>query len=288
MRRACAAAGTGLALSRTGGSLGHANSGSNDLGPPLEPTLKPFVLLRHGESIWNRDHRFTGWTDVPLTARGELQAQLAGELLIAEGFRPDVCFTSALRRGIDTLRITLAAMGLSAVPIVESWYLNERHFGALQGLRRLEAVWRFGPRQVWACQHRFAAPPPLLAANDPRHPSRDVRYTDLVATALPSAESLCDTVERIRPFWAETLAPELRRGRSVLVVAHKNSLRALMRLLDVVKDEDVPRLGIRTGRPISLSLDDQLCVLRHRYLDGPAARLRPGSLADPAASLRDA
>jgi 2,3-bisphosphoglycerate-dependent phosphoglycerate mutase len=209
-------------------------------------------------------------------------------LLIADGFRPDVCFTSVLRRGIDTLRIALLAMGLASVPIVESWYLNERHFGALQGLGRLEAFWRYGPRQVWACQHRYAAPPPALALDDPRHPSRDGRYAGLEASELPVTESLRDTVDRIRPFWTSSLAPELRKGSSVLVVGHKNSLRALVRLLDAVPDEEVPRLPIRTGRPLLFALDKQLSVVGRRYLDAPALRSEPGPVVERSASLRDA
>ena len=193
-----------------------------------------------------------------------------------------------LRRGIETLRIALRAMGLVSVPVVESWYLNERHFGALQGLGRLEALWRFGPRQVWACQRRYAAPPPALAPGDPRHPSRDARYAGLHPRELPMTESLRDTVERMRPFWTTTMAPELRKGRRVLVVAHKNSLRALVRLLDAARDEDVPRLAIRTGRPLLFTLDDELAVVGRRYLDAPATPSRPGALAEPAASLRDA
>jgi len=217
-----------------------------------------------------------------------MQAHRAGELLRTDGFLPDVCFTSVLRRGIETLRIALLAMGIASIPIVESWYLNERHFGALQGLGRLEAFWRFGPRQVWACQHRYAAPPPALAPGDPRHPSLDARYAALSANELPATESLRDTVERIRPFWTTTLAPELRKGRRVLVVAHKNSLRALVRLLDAARDEEVPRLAIRTGRPLMFTLDGELGVVGRRYLDDPVMRSRPGAMAEPAASLRDA
>jgi len=193
-----------------------------------------------------------------------------------------------LRRGIDTLRITLRAMGLASVPIVESWHLNERHFGALQGLKRLEAFWRFGPRRVWACQHRYAVAPPSLAPSDPRHPSRDTRYAELDANEIPAAESLRDTVERIRPFWVTSLVPELRKGHSVLVVAHKNSLRALVRLLDAVSDEDVPRLAIRTGRPLFFALDRGLSVVERRYLDDPAMRSRLGPAAPRPAPLRDA
>jgi 2,3-bisphosphoglycerate-dependent phosphoglycerate mutase len=179
-------------------------------------------------------------------------------------------------------------MELRSVPIVESWYLNERHFGALQGLGRLEALWRFGPRQVWACQRRYKAPPPALALNDPRHPSRDGRYATLAASELPRAESLRDTVERLRPFWTTTLAPELRKGSSVLVVAHKNSLRALMRLMEVARDEDVPKLPIRTGRPLRFALDDELAIVNRRYLDDPAPAARSGAFAAAGASKREA
>jgi 2,3-bisphosphoglycerate-dependent phosphoglycerate mutase len=253
-----------------------------------EPTLKTLVLLRHGESTWNRAHRFTGWTDVPLTARGEAQAHRAGQLLAGAGFRPELCFTSRLRRGIDSLRIALAAMALaSAVPIAETWYLNERHYGALQGLGRLEGLWRFGPRAIWACQTRYAAAPPPVAPDDPRHPARDPRYAGVDPRALPAAESLRDTVERMRPFFEATIVPELSRSASMLVVAHKNSLRALMRLLGAVRDDEMPRLGIRTGRPLAVSLRDDLSVASRRYLDEapPADGLAPLA-AGPVAQRR--
>lgn len=193
-----------------------------------------------------------------------------------------------LRRGIDTLQIALAGMGLASVPVVESWYLNERHFGALQGMGHVEAVWRFGPRRVLACQRRYATPPPPLAAADPRHPARDARYADVDGRELPATESLRDTVERMRPFWRTTLEPELRRGRNLLVVAHKNSLRAIMRLLEVVGDDEVPRLSIRTGRPLQFALDDRLSVVGRRYLDEPARRPSLGLAVEPTASARDA
>jgi 2,3-bisphosphoglycerate-dependent phosphoglycerate mutase len=253
-----------------------------------EPNLKTLVLLRHGESTWNHAHRFTGWTDVPLTARGEEQARRAGEQLAEAGFRPQLCFTSLLRRGTDSLRLALPAMGVASVPVVESWYLNERHFGALQGLGRLEALLRFGLRSVWACQRRYAAVPPPLRAEDPRHPAHDPRYAGLDARELPAAESLHDTVERMRPFWKGTLAPELRRGTQVLVVAHKNSLRALLRLLGAVREDEVPRLAIRTGRPLAVSLRDDLSVSSHRYLDDPAPRDAFASLSAGAAAVRRA
>jgi len=254
-----------------------------------EPILKKLVLLRHGESLGNREHRFTGWSDVPLTARGERQARRAGELLRRAGFRPEACFTSVLRRGIDSLRIALAALELSpSVPILESWYLNERHFGALQGLGRLEGLWRFGPRRVLACQLRYGAAPPPLAPGDPRHPARDPRYAGLDPRALPAAESLRDTVVRMRPFYDATLAPELRRATSVLVVAHKNSLRALLRLLGGVRDEEVPRLAIRTGRPLAVSLRDDLSVVSYRHLEDPAPVDEPAPLAAGPVAQRQA
>ena len=179
-------------------------------------------------------------------------------------------------------------MGISSVPIVQSWYLNERHFGALQGMRHLEAILRFGPLKVWACQRRYASPPPPLASDDPRHPSRDERYKALAANDFPASESLRDTVDRLRPFWTTTLAPEARKGRSILVVAHKNSLRALMRLLDAARDEDVPRLSIRTGRPLLFKLDKGLSILQRRYLDDRPIRNRASAAGEPVSPLRDA
>lgn len=188
---------------------------------------------------------------------------------------------------MDTLQIALEAMGISSVPIVRSWYLNERHFGALQGMRHLEAILRFGPLKVWACQRRYASPPPPLSLDDPRHPSRDERYAALAASDFPASESLRDTVDRLRPFWTSTLAPEVRKGSSVLVVAHKNSLRALMRLLDATRDEDVPRLSIRTGRPLLFKLDPALSIVQRRYLDDAPSRHRASAAGEPAAPLRN-
>jgi 2,3-bisphosphoglycerate-dependent phosphoglycerate mutase len=234
------------------------------------------VLLRHGESTWNQAHRFTGWTDVPLTPRGEEQARRAGVRLRASGFHPDLCFTSTLRRALDSLRLASSEMGVGAAPMVESWYLNERHYGAFQGLGRLEAVLRFGPWQVYATQRRYAAAPPPLAPDDPRHPARDARYAGLDPRALPATESLRDTVERMRPFWNETLAPALDAGRRVLVVAHKNSLRALMRLLGAVGDDEV------------VSLRDDLAFAGRRYLDSQPSHDAPVALAPESTATRRA
>jgi 2,3-bisphosphoglycerate-dependent phosphoglycerate mutase len=225
------------------------------------------VLLRHGESLWNRENRFTGWTDVPLTPKGEVEARRAGELLARAGFGFDLCFTSVLRRGVESLRLVLEGMGEPLLPTIGSWYLNERHFGALQGMGRLEAVRRFGPWRVFACQRRYEVQPPPLDREDVRHPATEPSYAPLGDDQVPATESLRDTVERLRPYWDATLVPEIRKGHRLLVVAHKNSLRAMVRLLGGASDREVPRLAIRTGRPLVLELDDSLAPVRRYYLD---------------------
>ena len=224
------------------------------------------ILLRHGESTWNREKRFTGWTDVPLTPRGREQAAAAGRCLAAEGFCFDVCFTSLLGRAIDTLRIALDTMGVTDVPLHRSWYLNERHYGALQGLGRWEAVRRYGPRRMLILQRDYAAVPPALPADDVRSPACDPRYAGLTAEDLPRAESLKDTLERMLPYWNETIVPELRQGRCVLIVAHRNSLRTLVKHLEDVPEADVLRIRMPKGRPLVYELGDALQVTRRYYV----------------------
>ncbi len=238
------------------------------------------MLLRHGESIWNRDKRFTGWTDVALSAEGVLQAERAGRVLQAIGCRFDVCFTSMLARATDTLRLTLQTMGLSDVPIRQSWRLNERHYGALQGLTLWQGVRRYGPRRVLGCQRRFAVPPPLLELADPRFPGLDPRYADLAPSQLPRGESVADTQRRVLPCWHEEIAPALRAGQCVLVVSHRNTLRALRKLLEGVADADTQKLKVPTGKPIVYELDAALRPLRV-YFPGadPAADAAPGARA---------
>jgi 2,3-bisphosphoglycerate-dependent phosphoglycerate mutase len=224
------------------------------------------VLLRHGQSEWNRDRRFTGWTDVALSPRGELEAERAGRLLRAEGHGFDVVFTSVLARAIRTVELVLAAMGNPDVPVERSWRLNERHYGALQGMRKPEAVRRFGVERVSLWQRSFDEPPPPLGADDPRLPARDPLYAALSPGELPSTESLRHTQARLLPCWEEAIVPALRGGRRVLVVAHWNSLRGLVQHLSRVPVDEIPRLAIPTGEPFAYDFDADLRPLGRRYL----------------------
>lgn len=226
------------------------------------------ALLRHGQSIWNREKRFTGWTDVELSDQGAIQAEHAGRLLAAHGYAFDLCFTSCLRRAIDTLRIVLGTMGLEGIPVRESWCLNERHYGALQGLSWWEAVRKYGLRRLLRLRRRFALPPPQIDSSDPRFPGHDPRYAALSGVTLPCGESLRDTQMRVLPYWQEAIVPELRRGKCVLVVAHHNTLRAIVKHLDDIADGDVVRVRIPTAQPIVYELDDEVKAVRHYYLKG--------------------
>jgi 2,3-bisphosphoglycerate-dependent phosphoglycerate mutase len=230
------------------------------------------VLLRHGESQWNLENRFTGWTDVDLTEQGRKEARAAGELLRAEGYGFDIAYTSVLRRAIRTLWIALDAMDLMWLPVVHSWRLNERHYGALQGLNKAETAARFGEQQVLLWRRAYAVAPAPLAADDPRWAGKDPRYRHLKPEEIPATESLEDTVARVVPFWKDSIAPALSRGRRVLIAAHGNSLRALMKYLDKISDDDIVALNIPTGRPLVYELDDSLQPLRHYYL-GDAAEI---------------
>jgi len=231
------------------------------------------ILLRHGESTWNRERRFTGWTDVPLTSRGREQAAAAGRWLADEGFRFDVCFTSLLGRAIDTLRIVLDTMGLVDVPVHRSWYLNERHYGALQGLGRWEAVRRYGPKRMLNLQRDYAAVPPALTADDARSPACDPRYAGLSADELPRTESVKDTLARMLPYWDGTIVPEIRQQKCVLIVAHRNSLRALIKHLDDVPEASVLRIRMPKGRPLVYELGDDLRTTRRYYVRPPERTL---------------
>jgi 2,3-bisphosphoglycerate-dependent phosphoglycerate mutase len=224
------------------------------------------TLLRHGESEWNRDKRFTGWADVELTTRGRQQAVRAGRLLKARGFVLDLCVTSCLRRAIETAKIVLETMGLSNIRMVESWMLNERHYGALQGMSHREAIERFGLRQVLAWQRHYADRPPLLEPGDERLPDHDPGYAMLAASELPRGESLKDTIARVLPAWEHLIAPEIRRGARVLVVAHGNTLRGLLKYLDNVPEGDVPLLHVPTAEPLIYELDESGQPLGHYYL----------------------
>jgi len=229
------------------------------------------VLLRHGESTWNRENRFTGWTDVDLSDRGREEARAAGELLREGGYPFDIAYTSVLKRAIRTLWIALDVMDLMWIPVIKSWRLNERHYGALQGLNKAETAARHGEAQVKVWRRSYDIPPPPLTADDERHPSRDPRYRDVASAELPLTESLKDTVARFLPYWHETIAPSLQGGRRVLIAAHGNSLRALVKYLDDMSEAEIVDLNIPTGIPLVYELDERLKALRHYYLGDPEA-----------------
>lgn len=228
--------------------------------------MHKLVLMRHGESQWNLENRFTGWTDVDLTETGREQARQAGELLKREGFEFDLAYSSVLKRAIRTLWITLDAMDAMHTPIGLNWRLNERHYGALQGLNKAETAAKFGEDQVLVWRRAYAIAPNPLDQDDPRHPRFDKRYAKVAPENLPATECLKDTVERVVPFWNESIAPALRAGRRVLIAAHGNSLRALIKHLDSVPDEDIIGVNVPTGQPLVYELDDDLKPLRHYYL----------------------
>jgi 2,3-bisphosphoglycerate-dependent phosphoglycerate mutase len=229
------------------------------------------VLLRHGESLWNKENRFTGWTDVDLSERGREEAVESGRLLRAEGFTFDVAYTSVLKRAIRTCWMALDEMDLLWIPMERSWRLNERHYGALQGLNKAETAAKHGDAQTHLWRRSYDTPPPPLAVDDPRHPSHDPRYADLAPGDVPSTESLKDTVARFLPYWTETIAPAVRAGRRVLITAHGNSMRALVKYLDRISDEDIVGLNIPTGIPLVYELDADLSPLGHTYLGDPDA-----------------
>ena len=232
------------------------------------PTL---VLLRHGESTWNKENRFTGWTDVDLSGTGVAEAREAGRLLLAESHRFDVAYTSVLKRAIRTLWIALDELDQMWLPIVNSWRLNERHYGALQGLNKAETAARFGDDQVKLWRRSYDIPPPPLETSHPQHPRFDRRYAGVPAAELPASESLKDTLARVLPVWSERIAPELAAGRNVLVAAHGNSLRAMVKMLDRMTDEAIVELNIPTGVPLVYELDAKLAPVSSRYLGDPEA-----------------
>jgi 2,3-bisphosphoglycerate-dependent phosphoglycerate mutase len=227
------------------------------------------VLLRHGESDWNRENRFTGWTDVDLSAKGVEEARAAGRLLKAEGCDFDLAFTSVLRRAIKTLWLSLEEMDRMWIPVEHSWRLNERHYGALQGLNKAETAAKFGEEQVLVWRRSYDTPPPALEKADPRFPGGDPRYAGLTSAELPLTECLKDTVARVMPYWNASIAPAIRSGRRVVVAAHGNSLRALVKYLDGVSDADIVGLNIPTGIPLVYELDKELRPVRHYYLGDP-------------------
>ena len=229
--------------------------------------MHTLVLLRHGESVWNKENRFTGWTDVGLSEKGFDEAQTAGRRLREAGFTFDLCHTSVLKRAIKTLWLALEELDLMYLPVHNHWRLNERHYGALQGLDKAETAERHSKEQVFLWRRSFDVPPPPLDLTDPRHPSNDPRYAGLDASLLPRAESLKDTIARVLPCWNEVIAPDIRSGRRVLVSAHGNSLRALVKHLDGIPDEEIPKLEIPTGVPLVYELDAALKPIKHYYLD---------------------
>jgi 2,3-bisphosphoglycerate-dependent phosphoglycerate mutase len=228
--------------------------------------MKKLVLIRHGESDWNRENRFTGWTDVDLSEKGLAEAQEGGRVLKAEGYVFDVAHTSVLKRAIRTLWIVLDEMDLMWIPVHRTWRLNERHYGALQGLNKAETADKFGEDQVKIWRRSYDVPPPALEPSDPRYPGKDARYERLTAEELPLTECLKDTVARFLPYWHETVAPAVKRGERVLVAAHGNSLRALVKYLDNISDVEIVGLNIPTGVPLVYELDDDLKPIRHYYL----------------------
>jgi 2,3-bisphosphoglycerate-dependent phosphoglycerate mutase len=232
--------------------------------------MHKLVLLRHGESVWNRENRFTGWTDVDLSERGRQEAQDAGQLLRDGGYVFDLAFTSVLKRAIRTLWYSLDALDLMWIPVAKSWRLNERHYGALQGLNKAETAQQHGDAQVKIWRRSYDIPPPALTPDDERHPSHDPRYAGLDPKALPLTESLKDTVARFLPYWHDTIVPAVTSGRRVIIAAHGNSLRALVKYLDDVSESEILELNIPTGIPLVYELDDSLRPVRHYYLGDPA------------------
>ena len=233
--------------------------------------MKKIVLLRHGESTWNMENRFTGWTDVPLSERGTREAVEAGRLLLKEGYSFDVAYTSVLKRAIKTLWLALEEMDLMWIPVYRSWRLNERHYGALQGLNKAETAEKHGMEKVKLWRRSYDIRPPALTTDDPRFPGKDRRYADLQPGEVPLTECLKDTVERFLPYWHETIAPAVKSGKRVLVSAHGNSLRALIKYLDKIPDEEIVSLNVPTGIPLVYELEEDLRPIRSYYLGDPDA-----------------
>jgi 2,3-bisphosphoglycerate-dependent phosphoglycerate mutase len=233
--------------------------------------MATLVLLRHGESVWNKENLFTGWYDCDLSAEGEKQARNAGRLLAEAGLRPDVVHTSVLKRAVRTANLALEELDLLWLPVVRHWRLNERHYGALQGLNKKETLERYGEEQFVLWRRSYRTPPPALDADDERHPRFDLRYAGLPFDVLPATECLADVVARMLPYWYDGIVPDLVAGRVVLVAAHGNSLRALVKHLDGLSDEEVVGLNIPTGQPLVYELDERMRRVDARYLDHDAA-----------------
>jgi 2,3-bisphosphoglycerate-dependent phosphoglycerate mutase len=229
------------------------------------------ILLRHGQSVWNLENLFTGWTDVGLTEQGETEARTSGRLMAEEGLQPGIMFTSVLKRAIDTADLALEEAGWADVPTIRSWRLNERHYGDLQGLDKKQTAEKHGDEQVLLWRRSYDVRPPALNPDDPRHPKNDVLYADVAPEDLPATEALADVVDRMLPYWFEAIVPELRAGKTVLIVAHGNSLRALVKHLDGLSEQEVIDLNIPTGIPLLYELDDELAPIESRYLGDPDA-----------------
>ncbi len=231
--------------------------------------MKKIVLLRHGESVWNKENRFTGWTDVDLSDKGREEAKKAGLVLKKEGFVFDAAFTSVLKRAIKTLWIALEELDLMWIPVSNSWRLNERHYGALQGLNKSETAAQYGEDQVLIWRRSYDIQPPALEKTDPRYPGSDPRYAGMDKKDVPCTECLKDTVARFLPYWHETIAPAIRSGKKIIIAAHGNSLRALVKYLDNVSEEEIIKLNIPTGIPLVYELTDDLKPVKHYYLGDP-------------------
>jgi 2,3-bisphosphoglycerate-dependent phosphoglycerate mutase len=249
--------------------------------------MHKLVLLRHGESTWNQENRFTGWTDVDLSERGRVEAKEAGRLLREGGYVFDLAYTSVLKRAIRTLGIALDTLDLLWIPVTKDWRLNERHYGALQGLNKAETAAKHGEAQTKIWRRSYDIPPPPLAPDDPRHPSRDPRYQTLSPVELPLTESLKDTVARFLPYWHDTIAPAIRAGKRVLIAAHGNSLRALIKYLDNISNQDIVELNIPTGIPLLYELDENLKSKGSRYLGDPDAAKRAADAVSRQAQARE-
>lgn len=227
-------------------------------------------MVRHGESVWNAENRFTGWTDVDLSEKGRAEAQRAVEVLKQDGYTFDVAYTSTLKRAIRTLWTILDGLDVMWIPVHHSWRLNERHYGALQGLNKAETAAKFGDQQVKIWRRSYDTPPPALTPDDERFPAKDPRYQDVEANELPLTECLKDTVARVLPYWNDVIAPDIRAGKRVIIAAHGNSLRALVKYLDNMSEAEIMELNIPTGVPLVYEFDEQLKPIKHYYLGDPA------------------
>ena len=239
--------------------VGGENSRKKDL-------MNKLVLLRHGESQWNSENRFTGWTDIGLTLKGTKQASFSGNILKNKEYKFDIVFTSVLKRANQTMELCLKSMNTKNIPIIYDWRLNERHYGALQGLNKLETAKKYGEEQVLLWRRSYEITPPPLSLNDDRHPRFDSKYSNIETNKLPCSECLKDTVKRVLPLWLDSISPQIKSGKKALIVAHGNSLRALIKYLDKISDDQILKLNIPTGSPLVYELNDNLVPLRHYYL----------------------